>query len=97
MGSLVAWVSALQASLLWMGTSLLNSTVLPTPFPQTASKSQSLLSRITVMALRMVLLCPGPRTVYFPHSSRGDPFKTQMRTIPRLPQAPISLTARVLQ
>ena len=35
-----------------------------------------------LMALRMVLFCPGPRTVYFPHSSRGDPFKTQMRTDP---------------
>ena len=33
-----------------------------------------------LMALWMVLFCPGPRTVYFPHSSRGDPFKTQMRT-----------------
>ena len=51
-------------------------------FYQTASKSRSLLSRITVMALRMVLFCPGPRTVYFPHSIRGDPFKTHLRTDP---------------
>lgn len=51
-------------------------------FYQTASKSRSLLSRITVMALWTVLFCPGPRTVYFPHSIRGDPFKTHLRTDP---------------